>query len=845
MADNGLLAAAESYTTAGLCALPANVASKRPRGLWKAWQNQRPPAERLPELMTGADAVCLVCGPVSGNLELLDFDCQAEAYPAWQAAITKQAPGLLERLVIERSQSGGRHVIYRHDAPPEGNQKLASKAIAAPAGPLTYKGKTYSPPTGETGPWTAKPCTIETRGQGGIFLCAPSPRYILEQGRLEEVTTITATERETLLATAKALNELPPESPKPAALPADDPKLPPCPPRATPNVAPPANDLRPGDDFNARGDLPAALVAAGWTLDHADDKQQYWRRPGKAVDWSATFNGDCFYVHSSNAQPLEAGKGYSRFNALAFLCYAGDHAAAGRALYQQGFGSPGQRQHQPDMPATESSTPALSTTPDAKPAKKKREPPALKPGQDRLFVNDPDACAFVYLTRKATTPAGTTLHHHGEQWRAWNGRHYETLADADLKARLRRWTARQQLLAGEKIVKPNIHTTNEIIAAMQAQANVPSTVEMPVMLDGRPINPEKIIAFSNGLLDIETGVLTEHTPQWFSANSLDYPYDPAATCPHWLDFIGTVADTEEDWLDALQMWFGLNLVADTTQQKMMLFVGPPRSGKGTVCRVLQHVLGKHNYCNPALGSLSESFGMECLIGKLAAIVPDAHIGRGSDSTRIMESLKSVIGEDHQTIRPIYKAAVNVRLLCRFTISVNELVVFPDASGAMASRLIILPFRHSHTGHEDLTIGRRLHAEASGIANWAIEGLTKLRQAGRLTQPQAGQQVLADYARLSSPVRGFILDFCVYPTNASVPCDELRAAWGIWCEENGHEAGSAGKFGERLYAACPNISRVLKGARGERERRYEGIDLTENARSLYNERRYRGNLPNTT
>ena len=51
--------------------------------------------------------------------------------------------------------------------------------------------------------------------------------------------------------------------------------------------------------------------------------------------------------------------------------------------------------------------------------------------------------------------------------------------------------------------------------------------------------------------------------------------------------------------------------------------GPRRSGKGTIHRVITALLGPENVCNPALADFAKEFGMQPLIGKRAAIVPDA------------------------------------------------------------------------------------------------------------------------------------------------------------------------------------------------------------------------------
>lgn len=85
---------------------------------------------------------------------------------------------------------------------------------------------------------------IETRGNGGLFLCAPTPGYELVQNDLADPPVLTRSQRRTLLQAAMELDEYFPES---------------CP--SSPTAAPvgtggPAEvQTRPGDDFNARGDV--------------------------------------------------------------------------------------------------------------------------------------------------------------------------------------------------------------------------------------------------------------------------------------------------------------------------------------------------------------------------------------------------------------------------------------------------------------------------------------------------------------------------------------------------------------------------------------------------------------
>lgn len=319
--------AADTYLSAGLCVLPARRAEKRPTvPTWRQYQSRLPSREEIETWFpptAGPDALCVVCGVVSGHLEMIDFDNWEgggrEAFEAWREAVEAAASGLVERLVIESTPSGGRHVIYRCEGPVCGNVKLVERSVnCSDDTPVTIGSKQYSPRRNADGTCCVAFTLIETRGEGGLFLCAPSPGYELVQGDLSCLPRLSRADREVLLGRAWALGE-----------------------QREPVVNAPGHAgiraSRPGDEFNARGNVREILERHGWTLVR-DGDNQHWRRPGKDIGSSATLKDGVFYVFSSNAVPFEAHKGYSPFAVYSTLEHGGDFAAAASALSQQGFG---------------------------------------------------------------------------------------------------------------------------------------------------------------------------------------------------------------------------------------------------------------------------------------------------------------------------------------------------------------------------------------------------------------------------------------------------------------------------------------------------------------------------
>ena len=308
-----------NYLRSGLCVIPALRAEKRPAlAGWKQYQRRLPTERQVSSWFERETPLCLLTGAVSGNLELIDFDHEGELFDRWRELVAAESPGLIERLVLERSQSGGRHAIYRCAVPISGNRKLAQRPIVAEnAEPLEIAGKRYIPR--RVGDHHEVAITlIETRGEGGLFLCAPTPGYQLEQGTFDQIPVLTEAERAILIEAACALNELIPPAQR--------------------NRQETSASGRPGDDFNERGDVRELLSRHGWQIVRGG-ANEYWRRPGKEQGWSATLKDRVLYVFSSNAAPFEPDRAYAPFTVYALLEHGGDYAAAAAALRTDGYGS--------------------------------------------------------------------------------------------------------------------------------------------------------------------------------------------------------------------------------------------------------------------------------------------------------------------------------------------------------------------------------------------------------------------------------------------------------------------------------------------------------------------------
>ena len=317
-----VLVAALLYLASGFSIIPIKRdGSKSPSiSTWKEYQMRKPTEAEIRDWFDNdfGYGIAIIGGAVSGWLEI--FDCDApELFESWRELVEKLCPGLLSRLVIVRTPSGGWHVYYRCSHV-EGNLKLARRAIEVPKG---TKGARY-----EDGRWIIIKTLLETRGERGYVLAPGSPpechslnqQYVLLSGDLLSISTITPEERDAILNAARSLNEyIPPER---AYKPRSNQRA--------------SNGNRPGDDYNACGDWRELLTRHGWMFIFTHKGVSYWKRPGKTErGWSATTNyggSNCLYVFSTNCWPFEDQAAYSLFGAYTLLEHDGDFRAAAKAL---------------------------------------------------------------------------------------------------------------------------------------------------------------------------------------------------------------------------------------------------------------------------------------------------------------------------------------------------------------------------------------------------------------------------------------------------------------------------------------------------------------------------------
>ena len=435
------------------------------------------------------------------------------------------------------------------------------------------------------------------------------------------------------------------------------------------------------------------------------------------------------------------------------------------------------------------------------------------------------------------------LAHHLGRYFAWSGGAYRCLPDARVAADLTRVAECEARKDHERRVlawrdgggdgpppKPDPVTTRLV-------ANVENSLRAAVILDesraapcwltdapGRP-GAGDVIPTTAGVIVPATGELLPATPELFVTAACPH-YRPDAPPPaRWLAFLAEVFPGDPESAGALQEFAGLLLTGDTSQQKCLVLIGPPRAGKGVIQRVLAALVGPDAHAATDFQTLCHDHGAASLVGKTLATMGDLRVGPRADLSVGLQRLLCVIGEDPVPVNPKNKPVFTAALGVRFVINANELPAVADSARAFAARAVVLKFTRDFRGREDPALFDRLRAELPGVFGWALAGLRRLRERGRLVQPAAGAKTLADLDEALSPVTRFVRERCVVVPSAAVPKRVLFDAWFAWCRaEHVPGAGTPHGFGAKLGHAVTGLAEDKRRVDGRRVERYLGVRL---------------------
>lgn len=301
-----------------------------------------------------------------------------------------------------------------------------------------------------------------------------------------------------------------------------------------------------------------------------------------------------------------------------------------------------------------------------------------------------------------------------------------------------------------------------------------------------------ILCCSNGTLHIPTKELRPHCPDFHLTSGVPFNYDPEATAPV---FKYALDSTVPESAEFIQEYAGYCLTTDTRFELALWMYGPRGSGKSTIIEGIRSALGDQRCGLLSLSDIERSrFALTTLPGKTLMISTE----QPGMFVSMSGLLNQLISGEAITVERKYEHPISITPSAKLLWAMNELPRIADAGDGIFRRVKVIKFPALADSDRDPSIKESVKLEGSGILNWAIEGLIRLRARGRFEFPKEVISATEDF-KLGNDIEGnFLQDACKYDlSNDSLrtQSSELYAAYSAWAKANGHKAKSSTKVAE--------------------------------------------------
>jgi putative DNA primase/helicase len=418
---------------------------------------------------------------------------------------------------------------------------------------------------------------------------------------------------------------------------------------------------------------------------------------------------------------------------------------------------------------------------------------------DRLWPspNAPLDVAHQFLDRFYAREGECLLRFWRDDFYVWGGARWSVVDAADLDAQVTAALADAEYFSAAKVPillawHPDKSKTAKVLHSLSRS---------PRVFRDSSLEPDTgAVDFANGVLDLGSRALKPATPARFNVTSLPFRFDPDAGSPtRWLAFLDEVLMDEES-IALLQEWFGYVISADTRLQRFLFMLGPSRSGKGTIVRTLEALLGPENVAAPTSGEIATRFGLSPIIGKSLAVVQDASFS-GRDGRMVVERLKTLTGKDSTQIDRKNRDAWFGRPSARWMIVSNEMLSLIDSSGALMRRMAgpIETARELSDAEINEDLDDELAVEMGAILLWALDGLERLAsQRWKFTSPQLARNIRREMVEMMSPIKAFARE-CFVATGEGYFTDSMTVygAYRLWCAAGGRDPMPPTVFGKDM------------------------------------------------
>lgn len=286
------------------------------------------------------------------------------------------------------------------------------------------------------------------------------------------------------------------------------------------------------------------------------------------------------------------------------------------------------------------------------------------------------------------------------------------------------------------------------------------------------------------------------------------PFDPAAKCPGWVEFMELIFPDPSIRL-CVQRCLGAVVFGENRAQVCMILRGPGGNGKSTLLNGIANVMGtKDGYAAPCKIEMFLETGnaQASAATPEEADLPGARVyiatEPGARDVLSAKKIKGLTGGDRRMSRglyadPFFWTPRGVPLL-----SCNRTPKIKDEDEGTRRRLVFIPLNVKlqelppEKRRSQGAVEAEHRAEGSGILNWLLDGFRDFMERG-IDMPEEMAELKRQLMESADPVGVFINEMTTTgnPTSTRINVTAFYSVYEKWCEQEGRTLYQAKTVGD--------------------------------------------------
>lgn len=336
-------------------------------------------------------------------------------------------------------------------------------------------------------------------------------------------------------------------------------------------------------------------------------------------------------------------------------------------------------------------------------------------------------------------------------------------------------------ILGVNTLKAEIQSILEEFASTHHKNNIIEMIKDLSLMSTKDLKVDKnLVNLNNGIYDLKDKKLIPHSHEYLFFTKISTDYNPDAKCPAIEKFLGEILPKGN--IQIILEWFGYCLYRSYFIKKAIIFVGEGNTGKTTLIKVYQGLIGSENTSGVSLQKISsDKFASSQLYNKHINIYDDLSFKDINDNGLF----KVATGDGVITGERKFGEQFQFSNFSKLTFACNKIPEVKDINDdAYFARWIIIPFLAEITEVDKfLTEKITTKEEFSGLLNLAIINLKRIIEKQDFSYGRDPEEIKKEMLLSGSMVANFVNECLEEKIGSWVSKDEMYEECSKYAQSN--------------------------------------------------------------